>query len=259
MPGGRAVTAKFFDDIYRAYERSATLPALMRSTLGDALPVEVQPYSFVTMGALREVTERLQLGPGALLADVACGRGGPGMWVARCAGVDVIGIDFSTVAVAQAIARIDTFQLARRAQFRVGTMEATGLADAQVDAVMCVDSLQFSGDPGLVVREASRILRPGGRAVFTTWEARKSGDSRVPQSYAWLDAGRLMRDVGFTGVVVAERPEWHQHERAVLERALDADSSGDPAILQLQSEATRIIAVMPHVRRVIVCAVKASP
>ncbi|MGC4814770.1 class I SAM-dependent methyltransferase [Micromonospora sp. DT228] len=256
MTASRVVTAEFFDGIYRAYEKSPNLRVLLRSALDEGLPIEVEPYSFVTMDALREITERLRPAAGELLADLACGRGGPGMWVARSTGARVVGVDFSAVAVAQATARRGAFQLGDRAEFRIGRLEATRLAEAQVDALMCVDSLQFSGVPELVAREAWRILRPGGRAVVTTWEAREKGDPAVPDAYSRLDVGRLLRAAGFTDVEVAERPEWHQRERAVFQRALDTEPGDDPALQQLRSEAGRVIPVMPRVRRVIASAVK---
>jgi SAM-dependent methyltransferase len=252
MSAVRTVTAEFFDGIFEAYERSPVLPELMRSALDERLPTEVEPYSFITLNALTEIKARLRLAAGELLVDLACGRGGPGMWVARGAGGRLVGVDFSAVAVAQARARVEAFQLAGRAQFRVGQLQATGLAEAAADALMCVDAIQFAGDPALAVREVLRVLRPGGRAVFTTWEAREAGDRSVPEKLARLDLARLLRVAGFAEVRIAERPEWHRREHAVCRQVLATDPGDDPAVQQLRSEAGRILPLIPRLRRVII-------
>ena len=46
------------------------------------LPAEVEPFSFVSAGLLRHVLRAADLGPGQTLADLGCGRGGPGLWLA---------------------------------------------------------------------------------------------------------------------------------------------------------------------------------
>jgi hypothetical protein len=66
-----------FDETFSAYERSAALRELFTATLDKALPPEVEPFSFVTLDALRAIAAGLEVSEGALLADLACGRGGP--------------------------------------------------------------------------------------------------------------------------------------------------------------------------------------
>jgi len=58
--------------------------------------------SFLTFQDLRNLAAELKLSPGASLADVACGMGGPGLWIAKETGANLRGVDFSQVAVSQA-------------------------------------------------------------------------------------------------------------------------------------------------------------
>ena len=69
----------------------------------------------------------------------------------------------------------------------MGRVEATGLADASADAVMCIDAFQF-GDPRATALEIARILRPVARAVLTNWRPLQAGDDALPERVRDLDA-----------------------------------------------------------------------
>jgi SAM-dependent methyltransferase len=256
VPERQAARAKAFDEIFLAYERSARLPALMRSALDETLPATVEPYSFVTVPALREIAAELQLAASEVLVDLACGRGGPGIWVAQATGARLVGVDFSAVAVAQARKRVAAFQLAGRARFQVGDLGATGLVDASADGLMCVDSFQFAEDTGQAASEAWRILRPGRRLVFTNWEPREDAHCLLPEVFARLDFQALLCAAGFIEIRVAEREAWHRRQRAVIQRVLATEPGDDPAIEQLRAEAVRTLPLMALLRRVIITAVR---
>jgi SAM-dependent methyltransferase len=50
---------------------------------------------------------------------------------------------------------------------------ALDAADASFDAVICRHGLMFAPDPAAAVREAARVLRPGGRYATMTWGPRE--------------------------------------------------------------------------------------
>jgi SAM-dependent methyltransferase len=48
-----------------------------------------------------------------------------------------------------------------------GTVEATGLADASFDLVICTQVLEHCDDPWRAIAEIRRILKPAGRAILS--------------------------------------------------------------------------------------------
>ena len=59
------------------------LADLLQRAMGDDYPVDVDPSSSCTQSLLAHILEMLALRPGDLLVDLGCGRGGPGLWLAR--------------------------------------------------------------------------------------------------------------------------------------------------------------------------------
>jgi SAM-dependent methyltransferase len=109
-----------------------------------AFPPDLQSTSLLSGAGLDEVVTALGLRDGQVLLDLACGRGGYGLEIARRSGSRVVGMDFSAVAIEQAQRRAQALGLADRADFRVGELTGTRLSTASVDAVLIVDSIQFA-------------------------------------------------------------------------------------------------------------------
>jgi len=122
------------------------------------LPPQIEPFSFVSVGLLRHVAQALGLSRGQTLADLGCGRGGPGLRFARQADVSLVGVDFSPVGVDQATHRTALFGLAGQARFVVGDLAHTGLPQASADAAVSIDAFHFAADPAAAAAEARRIL-----------------------------------------------------------------------------------------------------
>lgn len=173
--------AQTFDRSFRATHSSPLLRRLWAEAMGDQYPAEVEPFSSCCWWLLGQVVAGLRLRPGDTLADLGCGRGGPGLWTARALSARLVGVDFSPVALELAASRAGGFLPSDRATFRVGTFEATGLEPHSVHGVLSADALPFAPDRDAALREVRRILVPGGRLVFTgmrrpglrrTWDQR---------------------------------------------------------------------------------------
>lgn len=246
-------TAAEFDQHFATVAMSPGLRRVWQLAEPD-LPPEVEPFSFVSVGLLGFVARALDLSPGETLVDLACGRGGPGLWLARQADASLVGVDFSPVAVSQATDRAALFGLDGRARFTVGDLTGTGLPEASADAVVCVDAFHFAADPAAAAAEARRILRRGRRLVLTNWQAKDFADASLPGRLR-IDWTRVLRGAGFTGVGVAARPDWHDGFTRVYRVALDLGDPGDDTVLaSLQNEARNRLPTADLVDRVAVTA-----
>jgi cyclopropane fatty-acyl-phospholipid synthase-like methyltransferase len=112
--------------------------------------------------------EWLDLSPGKTLLDVACGAGGPALRIAAATGCSVVGIDVHEQAVTTASSLAAQRGLAERAEFWL--TDATGplpFSDASFDAITCIDAINHFSDRPHVVAEWVRVLKAGGRLLFT--------------------------------------------------------------------------------------------
>jgi SAM-dependent methyltransferase len=195
----------------------------------------------------------LCIGPGARIADLGCGNGGAGLWIARELGANLIGIDLSAGGVAAASERAQKLGLGGRAQFREGDMTATGLPSASCDGAISLDVLCFVPDKAAAINEVRRILCPGARFAFTTWD--QEGYSTRLQAAQLADHRPLLTEAGFDIELYEEPPAWRQQQRAVLESllALEQELAAElerPTVDRFLGMARGMLAEMPDRRYV---------
>ncbi|HZF66571.1 MAG TPA: methyltransferase domain-containing protein [Gemmatirosa sp.] len=118
-------------------------------------------------------------------------------------GVEVIATDLTPAMVARLALRADALRRAGRdLRVRAEVMDAgrLGLPDASVDCVVLHLALAVVPDPVAAIREAARVLRPGGRvAVFDKFlpdGARPTLVRRVAAAVARVVATDLNRQLG---------------------------------------------------------------
>lgn len=157
---------KHFNAFHAARATSDLVSRLYGAAMGDAYPAEVAASSSCDWTVLGTMVTRLCLRPGQTLVDVGCGTGGVGLWLSRAIAVRLVGVDISSTAIALAAARRSHFVPPEWAEFRVGTLEETGLPDGHAHGVVCVDAMS-NADREAALREIHRILTPGARAVLT--------------------------------------------------------------------------------------------
>jgi SAM-dependent methyltransferase len=260
----RSVVALGYDAVFDATPRSPTLRRLWRElALGGDFPEEFLHISFVTLPQLHRMASDLQIHSGDTLVDLGCGMGGPALWVARETGASLIGVDFSPVAVALASERATKLGLSSVARFVVGSFGATGLDDASADGVMSEDALQYAPDKTAAVREAARILRPGGRLVFAAFELEPGHVEGVPVigDDPVDDYRPLLAGAGFTVEAYEEIPGWPEPVRTTYQSLLDAREAlmgemGPVAATAFFTELTLTLEKEMYRRRVLAVATK---
>ena len=233
-----------WDAYFAGTPNSETVLRIWRDVYGDDYPEGVEPTSFVTMTDLVRIAQELSIGSGDTLVDLGCGRGGPGLWVARETGADLIGIDYSPQGVEWARRRACDFGREGHAQFFVADICATRLQDSSCQGAMSVDMLWNVPDKGAALREIARILQPGARFALTNWE------STEPDA---IDYQVLFQDTGFVVEACDEKPDWERRQRAVYERILAEQTAlieemGEAAVRPVLNEAKESPSELSHFR-----------
>ncbi|HVV20916.1 MAG TPA: methyltransferase domain-containing protein, partial [Pseudonocardiaceae bacterium] len=117
--------------------------------------------------------------------------------------------------------------------------------------VVSIDVLQLVEDQLAMLREAARLVRPGGRLVFTTWEGRDPAPDRFPR-----DVTALVENAGLTVDAVTEQPAWQRRPDDLYARAMAADP--EPAVARLAEEGRQGQEWHHALRRVLVTAHRLS-
>jgi SAM-dependent methyltransferase len=190
-----------------------------RRVFGDEYPEGVDPHSYVSRSELERFALETRIGEGSTLVDLGCGRGGPGLWVAMATGARLVGIDIADSALVAARRRAEAMGLAERAEFKQGTFEETGLADGTVDAVMSVDAFLFAVDKRASAMEWRRIIRPGGRLAFTSWDYHTQPVGRPPQVE---DHRPLLVAAGFGVLAYEETSNWRKRIEGTTAGLIDS-------------------------------------
>ena len=249
-----------YDAVYAA---AASSPAFARlwaeHAYGGPFPAEFAHISFLTLDELQVMAQYLALGDGAVLADLACGAGGPGLWIAAQYGASVIGVDPSAAGLARARKRSEQVGLAERSRYQQGTFASTGLGDGAADGALSVDAIQYALDKTDVFREARRILRPGGRLAFSAFEVDPERVAGIP--FLAVDPvvnyAPPLETAGFAVDSYAESAGWADRVPAAYGAVMEAmptltSEMGEAAAASLQMEAALTLELQPYRRRVIV-------
>jgi ubiquinone/menaquinone biosynthesis C-methylase UbiE len=251
-----APTPADFDREFAAVAKSATYSRLAREASGVDFPEGADPFSFTTRSELDLIAELLEIGTGLTLVDIACGQGGPGLWVARSAGAHLIGVDFSAVGVAQAENRAAAMGLANHARFLVADAAATGLPSGHADAAMSIDALQFMPDKAAVLAEVRRILRTNARFALTTWEPAKS-EPGAPENPNNRPLRTLLEGAGFHVERYEATPAWRRFAKELYEGWLREKEPlvaeiGAEGYAPLEEEATTLLPKLDDAERVLI-------
>ena len=134
----------------------------------EAFGEEIGQNSWLSADEHRTFFARLQLDASSEVLEVACGSGGPALFMVRETGCRVTGVDLHEDGVATAKKAAAAQGVEGRARFmRADARERLPFDDAGFDALLCIDSVNHLYERERVLRDWHRVLRPGGRLLFT--------------------------------------------------------------------------------------------
>jgi SAM-dependent methyltransferase len=156
-------TVHHYDAQYRQF--ASRLYAEVRA---EAFGEDIGQNGWLTAAGHDLFIDWLALDGTSSLLDIASGSGRTTLRVAQRVGCAVCGIDIHADGVASATSAARDAGLASRATFQVvDASRSLPFPDGTFDAVLCIDAINHLPDRRATLREWARVLRRGGRLVFT--------------------------------------------------------------------------------------------
>jgi arsenite methyltransferase len=205
---------RFGATLYDSAEAAGATEAAVSASLGCGVPTAVA-----------------DLHEGETVLDLGSGGGADVLISARRVGASgrAIGLDMTDEMLA--LARANAAEAGvRNAEFRKGYLEAIPLPDASVDVVISNCVINLAADKRVVLAEAARVLRPGGRFAVSDVIADEGMDEATRADMAqWTGciAGALteaefraaLAGAGLTGVEIRPTHRVHEHAGSAIIRA----------------------------------------
>ena len=218
-----------------------------------------------------DLANRINLADDALLLETAAGTGLATRKIRDrlSTSVRIIATDLNADMLSLAQSK---FEADENIEFQTADAQALDYADASFDAIACQFSVMFFPDKPAALKEAARVLKPGGQFCFNVWDSLEHNDlvrvvnERVaalfsdappdffntPFGYFAIDEiKRLLGDTGFSDIDIAVLPRTSTAPGA-RDVALGF-VTGTPLRLQIESLAPeRLMEVVDRVEEAIV-------
>ena len=141
----------------------------MLNAIGQEIYGEyIGQLSWMTTEEYRKFIARLGPTADSHVLEIGCGNGAAAVYLATSTGARVTGLDRCESGLRFARELAKNKGLDGRAEFRAGDASRVfPFADASFDAIFANDTFSLIPDRTALLRECHRVLRPGGRLLFT--------------------------------------------------------------------------------------------
>jgi SAM-dependent methyltransferase len=192
--------------------------------------------------------KRLGLGPDSRVLDVASGRGGPALLLAREHGCAWHGIEISPDFHAVAVERAAQAGLADRVSFELGDAALAELEPESYDAALCLGASFVYGSLADTVDALAPAVRPGGHVVVGEpyWRRLPLPADYEDRAEPWTTLDGTVRIFETSGlpvvsVIASSEDDWDRYETLhwqSVERWLAANGD-DPDVPEIRARHER--------------------
>lgn len=152
---------------YEAFYREFDSP-LMRQLRREAYGEDIGQHSWVSAEELRADVQRLNLSSSNHFLDLGCGACGPLAFVQHTTGCTGVGLEINASALRAGRQRAAEPGVAGKLLLQEADLNLPLPFDpGTFDAAMSLDVVLHVRDRAAVFREVARVLKPGGRFLFT--------------------------------------------------------------------------------------------
>ncbi len=139
-----------------------------RAVRSETYDEDLGQASWINLSEAHEWFRLLRLAPDQAALEVACGSGGVTCRMALESGATCVGVDINASGIEAAKTRAREQGLASRVKFQVvDAGQRLPFPEGSFDAVFCNDAINHLPGRIDVLRDWHRVLRPGGRGLFT--------------------------------------------------------------------------------------------
>jgi len=142
-----------------------------------------------------------------VVGDLGCGTGHVAEALAPCV-ARVVAVDESGPMLSAARERLAKHG---NVDLRAGTVESLPLEDGELDAGILFLVAHFIADPGALMRDLQRVLKPGGKLLLVDFIVHDRADYAIQLGHVWqgFDESQVVRwlqETGFTSCRYRELP-----------------------------------------------------
>jgi ubiquinone/menaquinone biosynthesis C-methylase UbiE len=200
-----------------------------RQVRAETYGADLGQTSWVTTDESHEIPELLKLEPNCSVLEIGCGSGRYALQVAESTGCRILGLDINGPGISNANQLALTRNMASQVRFELcDVSQRLACADETFDAVFSNDALCHVSGRLNLLQELFRVLKPGGRILFSdalviggTISHQEIATRSLIGYYIFSPPGeneRLLQQVGFFVVNVNDTTDnaariaqrWHQ-------------------------------------------------
>ena len=196
-------SGELYDNAYGSFADSI-FEEIRRQVFGE----DIGQNSWLTADEHRRFFKWLELDSSYNVLEIACGSGGPALFMAQTTGCRVLGIDNNENGVANANKTATEQRLAAKARFQLADAgQPLPFENETFDAIVCIDAINHLPNRPRVLAEWHRVLKPNGRLLFTdpiiVTGSLSGGEIAVRSSIGYFlfvpvgENERLLKETGF--------------------------------------------------------------